>query len=61
MNVKQIDSNKWVATIMKNGKEEDLYIQFDEAMINQVGWEPGDVIEWFDNEDGTYTLRKKDE
>jgi hypothetical protein len=61
MNVKQIDSNKWVATVMKNGKEEDLYIQFDEAMINQVGWEPGDVIEWFDNEDGTYTLRKKDE
>jgi hypothetical protein len=60
MNVKQIDSNKWVATIMKNGKEEDLYIQFDEAMINQVGWEPGDVIEWFDNQDGTYTLSKKE-
>lgn len=60
MNVEKIGDNRWLATVMKNGEEEDLIIEFSEDMLNQVGWAPGDVIEWFDNSDGTFTLRKKE-
>lgn len=60
MNIIKIGDNRWIATVMKNGEEEDLVIEFSEEMLNQVGWEPGDVIEWFDNKDGTFTLSKKE-
>jgi bifunctional DNA-binding transcriptional regulator/antitoxin component of YhaV-PrlF toxin-antitoxin module len=29
--------------------------------MESAGWKEGDVIEWIDNGDGTWTLRKKDD
>lgn len=30
-------------------------------IVDELGWKEGDVIEWIDNKDGTFTLRKKEE
>lgn len=38
----------------------DLILPFTDEMLNEVGWKIGDVLEWIDNEDGTWTIRKKD-
>lgn len=27
-------------------------------VIDQMGWDEDTIVEWFDNEDGTYTLKK---
>jgi hypothetical protein len=36
----------------------DLCLVFPEETINEVGWVPGDTINWIDNADGSWTLRK---
>ena len=38
---------------------DDHYIQFDAEMLAQVGWDFGDVLQWKDNLDGSFTLSKK--
>ena len=48
----------------------DLEVQYDQDLghfiilpdeaLNQVGWKSGDVIEWIDNGDGSWTLKKKE-
>ena len=56
----KISDSEWIITVQENGKDKELYIQFPPDAISQVGWDPGDVIEWHDNEDGSWTLKKKD-
>lgn len=56
---RRISDSEWVITVQENGKTKDLYIQFPEDAISQVGWNEGDVIEWLDNGDGSWTLKKK--
>ena len=55
---KKINNNQWVLTVQENGKDKELYIQFPEEAINQMGWSSGDTLEWLDNGDGSWTLQK---
>lgn len=57
--VKKISDLKWVIEVQENGKTKDLFVQFPEEAMNQMGWYEGDVIEWLDNGDGSWTLKKK--
>lgn len=38
----------------------DLYLQFTDELMDEMGWTVGDILQWIDNEDGTWSLRKKD-
>jgi len=38
---------------------EDLLLDLGTELCELAGWKPGDVIEWIDNKDGTWTLRKQ--
>ena len=38
--------------------EYGAFLVFGEAIMKEVGWNIGDTIEWIDNKDGTFTLRK---
>jgi hypothetical protein len=38
----------------------ELYFQIPDDLWLEVGWDIGDVIEWTDNGDGSWTLRKQD-
>ena len=55
---KKINNNQWVLTVQENGRDKELYIQFPEEAINQMGWSEGDTLEWLDNGDGSWTLQK---
>jgi len=56
---KKIDDNRWIVQVQSKGGElEELFIELPEEALSQVGWAEGDVIEWFDNGNGTYTLEK---
>lgn len=36
----------------------DLYLQFPDELIEQLGWSAGDELNWIDNKDGSWTLTK---
>ena len=39
----------------------DLILPFPDALLKEAGWKEGDILEWIDNENGSYSLRKRDE
>ena len=38
----------------------EMYFRIPDEMWDELGWEIDDTIDWIDNKDGSYTLRKKD-
>ncbi len=38
----------------------ELILPFTPDMLSQVGWDFGDVIEWHDNQNGSWSLTKKE-
>jgi hypothetical protein len=53
----------WTVTIEEaDDGSEDLVLPLPQNLLDQVGWREGDVLEWSNNEDGTYYIQKvKDE
>ena len=37
----------------------ELLLDLGNELCDELGWKTGDVIEWHDNQDGTWTLRKQ--
>ena len=40
---------------------DDGVLTFPEDFLKEVGWKEGDVLEWIDNKDGSFSLVKPDE
>lgn len=60
MKYKQTGTNSWIVEVQENGKTKELFIEFPQDCIDQVGWAEGDDLEWMPNEDGiSWTIRKK--
>ena len=38
--------------------DDDGILTFPDEMIEKLGWKEGDVLEWIDNKDGSFTLKK---
>lgn len=38
---------------------DELLLDLGHELCDQMGWAEGDVIEWIDNKDGSWTLQKK--
>lgn len=49
---------RWTLEVQKL-EDGDEYIEFPKEMMDEVDWHEGDVIEWIDNKDGSWTLQKK--
>ena len=47
---------KYNLTVDENG-----ILNLPDELLEETGWKEGDVLEWIDNEDGSFTLVKKDE
>jgi hypothetical protein len=39
----------------------DLVLPLSDEIMAEAGWTIGDTIEWIDNKDGTWSMRKKDD
>jgi bifunctional DNA-binding transcriptional regulator/antitoxin component of YhaV-PrlF toxin-antitoxin module len=48
----------WIETIQQDGNGE-LVLPFPQELLDEVGWKPGDDLEWHDRGDGTWEIRKK--
>lgn len=52
--------NSWTLTIEEDPENGDLILPFTDEILEAVGWKIGDVIVWKNNNDGSWTMRKKD-
>lgn len=38
--------------------EEAYFIDIPDELLKELGWKSGDKVEWIDNGDGSYSVRK---
>lgn len=48
----------WIETIQEDENGE-LVLPFPQELLDEVGWKPGDNLEWVDRGDGTWEIRQK--
>ena len=36
----------------------EFLLDLGDDLVTQLGWKVGDQVEWIDNQDGTWTLKK---
>lgn len=51
---------KYTVELQMDYRSFDLILPFPDEVLQEMGWGLGDIIEWIDNKDGTFTLRKID-
>ena len=51
----------WTLTLEEDPVTGDLMMPFPPDLLNQVGWDLGDVIIWEDLHNGSWSLRKKED
>lgn len=47
----------WTLPVEEDSNGEQ-YITFPDNLLKQAGWEEGDYLEWIDNGNGSFTLKK---
>lgn len=50
----------WTLTPEEDPATGDLILTFPQDFLEETGWKEGDVVNWQDNKDGSFTLSKKD-
>lgn len=50
----------WTLTVQEDPETGDQILEFPDDLMESAGWKEGDVLEWIDNKNGSWTLRKKD-
>ena len=51
----------WVVTLETDPETGDLVLPLSDEILEGSGISIGDTVEWIDNKDGSWTLRKKDD
>jgi len=41
--------------------DDDGVLTFPDEMIEKLGWKEGDVLQWIDNQDGSFSLVKSND
>lgn len=49
----------WTLETQEDPNTGDIILQFPPDLLEVAGWQEGDVLEWIDNNDGSWTLKKK--
>lgn len=55
------DRKVWTIDVKEDPESGDQILEFPDDLMESAGWKEGDVIEWIDNKDGSWTIRKKDD
>jgi hypothetical protein len=49
-------SNNFIITLIEDG--DDLILPLPERLLEEAGWNEGDILDWSDNGNGSWTLKK---
>lgn len=50
----------WTLEVKEDPKSGDAILEFPEDLLEAAGWKEGDALDWIDNKDGSWTMKKKD-
>lgn len=53
--------SSYTLVVQKDPESDDLILEFPDSLMETTGWKIGDTLEWVDNKDGSWTLRKYQE
>ena len=59
MRAKQVGKNQWIVEVKENQKTKEVYIEFPEEALSQVGWDEGDTLLWEELDNGAWSVTKK--
>jgi alpha-glucosidase (family GH31 glycosyl hydrolase) len=56
-------NNGWIADVItiEEDQQHNSYLQFPVEIMNQLGWQQGDLLVWNIEDDGTITIKKKED
>jgi hypothetical protein len=54
-------TKSWTIVLDEDPETGDLIMPLSDEILESAGWKEGDTLEWIDNENGTWSLRKLDE
>ena len=56
-------SNKYTLEVQKDKESGELFFEFPDALMNQMGWDAGDTLIWEELPDASWSLslKKKEE
>ena len=53
--------SKWVLPTQVDGLSGDVFVSFPDDLLDAANLKEGDQVEWIDNNDGSFTLKKVEE
>jgi hypothetical protein len=56
-----MEKTRWTLEVQVDPETGEQILEFPDDLMESAGWKEGDVLQWIDNKDGSWTLRKKDE
>jgi hypothetical protein len=51
-------NKSWTVNLEEDPETGDLILPLNDDILEDTGWKTGDNIEWIDNKDGSWTMRK---
>jgi hypothetical protein len=55
-----MENKSWIITLEEDAETGDLILPLNDEILAGTGWQTGDTLEWEDNGDGSWTMRKKE-
>jgi hypothetical protein len=57
---KVLNMKSAIVTVVTDPETGELILPLDNEIFDETGWEIGDTLEWIDQKDGSWLLRKKE-
>ena len=54
-------SKQWTIKLEEDPETGDLIMPLTDEIMESAGWKTGDTLEWIDNKNGTWVIRKLNE
>lgn len=48
-------------TVTLEGDDDECILPLPDTLLDELGWQDGDVLDWIVNEDNTITIKKVDD
>ena len=57
--MQEVNSATWTLEVEEDPDTGECILQFPPDLLANAGWKEGDILEWSDNGDGSWSLTKK--
>lgn len=47
-----------ITTVQYDPNTDEYFFTLPQEMLDTLGWKPGDTVQWIDNKDGTFAIKR---